>query len=76
MSHPELKPIHLLRLANGQSDLVESAVAMHMACRGCGGRGGAPIHPEQRCPDCGFTFADSYGVEAVMVEIERKRAEQ
>jgi len=44
---------------------VEKAMQLHDACPDCGGAGGAPIHPEQPCPGCGFTFADSVGLEDV-----------
>lgn len=72
MSTPRLKPIDLLGQSNGRADLVESAVRMHMKCPECHGRGGNTYYPEDPCRRCGFNFADSYGVEAVMDEIDRK----
>jgi hypothetical protein len=64
----KLKAIDLLRRCEGPlvpAEIVEKAAAMHDACSYCWGSGGTSYHPEQPCPECGFTFADSYGIESV-----------
>ena len=48
----------------GRKSDVDRAVELHDACTDCGGHGGA-FHPEQPCPGCGFTFADSFSVEEI-----------
>lgn len=44
---------------------VQRAAALHDACKSCGGFGGTCYYPELPCPECGFTFADSYGLEKI-----------
>lgn len=63
--------IDILRSSNGRADLVEKAVKLHMACP-CEGGGAHCYYPEQPCSLCGFTYADSFGVEEVAAELERR----
>ncbi len=66
------KPIDRLHKSCGEALEVEEAVRLHMDCPACHGGGGAPMHPEQPCCDCGFTMHDSLGVEQVMDKLRRK----
>lgn len=67
---PKKLAIDILKESGGRADLVIKAVRMHMACP-CDGGGACAYYPEQPCPNCGFTFADSVGVEKVVEDIER-----
>ena len=60
-----MKAIEILRASEGRAEEVERAIAMHDACTLCGGMGGNAYYPEQACGECGFSFADSYGVESI-----------
>jgi len=44
---------------------VEKAAELHDSCGECFGAGGVYLYPEQPCPECGFTFADSFGLEKI-----------
>lgn len=75
MSQPHFKgtPIEILRRSGGRADMVEYAVEQHMNCSACGGGGGNCYYPEDPCSECGFNYADSFGVEAIMDIIEERR---
>lgn len=66
------KPIDILRRSNGRVDMVEYAVEQHMNCSTCGGAGGNSYYPEDPCTECGFNYADSFGVESIMNIIEQR----
>lgn len=68
-----VKAIDILLSSKDDPDLTEEAVRMHMECTHCQGCGGAVYYPESPCPECGFTFADSLGVENIVSIIEAIR---
>lgn len=72
-----VKAIDILHDSEDDPNLIEKAVRMHMECPSCQGCGGAVYYPEAPCPECGFTFADSLGVENIVAIIEAiKEAEE
>lgn len=64
------RAIDILSGSGGDPKEVEKAVRMHMDCPSCKGGGGNCYYPEHPCDRCGFTFADSLGVENVVALIE------
>ncbi len=71
------RAIDILHAANEDSDEIEKAVRMHMECPSCKGGGGTVYYPECPCHYCGFTYADSFGVENIVSIIESiKEAEE
>ena len=53
-----MKPLHVGRLAD---------------CDECQGAGGAPIHPEQPCPGCGWNVFEAAVVEDLVEQIHKRR---
>ena len=53
-----MKSLHVGRLAD---------------CDECRGAGGAPVHPEQPCPGCGWNVFEAAAVEDLVDQIHKRR---
>jgi DnaJ-class molecular chaperone len=58
MKGPKRKPLDIAKLAD---------------CDDCKGAGGAPIHPEQPCPSCGWDVFQASLVEDAVAQLRRNR---